>query len=158
MPVAKAAKIGSLQFPLQVGYCGKRTQRVGNEGSFEPQPQPVHFPATRRRFSLASPPSSLYKEAVGFNKSTKAVAQQSPFGYSLGAPTFQSLGRQTQLWSFRDSLPPRLFGSEARDGAAASLQQQIDLSQFKNFAPTSRSVVLSRLCSICPAAPSGKGC
>lgn len=127
MPIAKAAKIGSRQVPLQVGYCGKRTQRVCNEGSGFNQTPFVNF-------GLASPPSSLYKEAVTLNKITKAAAQQSPNGYSLGALTFQSLGRQAQLWWFRDSLPPRLFASESRDGAAASLQQHTDLSHFQNFA------------------------
>lgn len=127
MPVAKAAKIGSLQFPLQVGYCGKRTQRVCNEGSGFNQTPFVNF-------GLASPPSSLYKEAVTLNKITKAAAQQSPNGYSLTALTCRSLGRQAQLRCLRDSLPPRLFGSETRDGAAASLQQHTDLSHFQNFA------------------------
>ena len=151
MPIAKAAKIGSRQVPLQVGYCGKRTQRVCNEGSEFNQTPFVNF-------GLASPPSSLYKEAVTLNKITKAAAQQSPNGYSLGALTFQSMGRQAQLWCFRDSLPPRLFGSETRDGAAASLQQQTDLSPSQNFARLVPSAVSSRLCSVCTAAPSGKQC
>lgn len=144
MPIAEAAKIGSRQVPLQVGYCGKRTQRVCNEGSGFIQTSFVNF-------GLASPPRSLYKEAVALNKITKSAAQQSPNGYRLGALTFQSLGRLTQLWCFRDNLPPRLFGSEAGDVAAASLPQQIEMRQCQQLR-------LHQRISICTAAPLGFRC